>query len=163
MSNILFALYHDFSANSAVHVHNFANQLAALGHSTAVAIPEDKDTGSTLGTQNYSVHRFDQMDGDWSRVFPDGRPPEIVHAWTPRENVRLFCENSPFFAISLSLCLEITEVISSESGMRSKASSLADGTPNTFRIRELPCFLASARRNHDHGPLERFGRRGSPS
>ena len=61
MSNILFALYHDFSANSAVHVHNFANQLAALGHSTAVTIPEDKDSGSTLGTQNYSVHRFDQV------------------------------------------------------------------------------------------------------
>ena len=49
MSNVLFALYHDFSANSAVHVHNFANRLADLGHSTAVAIPEDTDTGSALG------------------------------------------------------------------------------------------------------------------
>lgn len=92
MSNILFVLYHDFSANSAVHVHNFANQLAALGHSTAVAIPEDTDRGAGLGEQNYSVHRFDLIDGEWSRVFSDGRPPEIVHAWTPRENVRLFCE-----------------------------------------------------------------------
>src|SRR3954469_9042515 len=92
MSNILFVLYHDFSANSAVHVHNFANQLAALGHSTAVAIPEDRETGGGLGPQHYSVHRFSQVDGNWGRVFPDGRSPDVVHAWTPRENVRLFCE-----------------------------------------------------------------------
>ena len=78
MSNVLFALYHDFSANSAVHVHNFANRLADLGHSTAVAIPEDTDTGSTLGLQDYSVLRFDRVDGDWSLLFPDGRPPDIV-------------------------------------------------------------------------------------
>jgi hypothetical protein len=92
VSNILFVLYHDFSANSAVHVHNFANQLAALGHSTAVAIPEDTDRGAGLGEQNYSVQRFDQVDGEWSRVFANGHPPAVVHAWTPRENVRLFCE-----------------------------------------------------------------------
>ena len=92
MSNILFVLYHDFSANSAVHVHNLANQLAALGHSTAVAIPEDMDRGAALGEQSYSIQRFDQVEGEWSRVFPNGRPPDVVHAWTPRENVRLFCE-----------------------------------------------------------------------
>ena len=40
MSNVLFALYHDFSANSAVHVHNFANQLAAFVHSVCVAVPQ---------------------------------------------------------------------------------------------------------------------------
>ena len=92
MSNILFVLYHDFSANSAVHVHNFANQLAALGHSTAVAIPDDTERGDGLGEQNYTINRFDRVDGEWSRVFPNKRGPDIVHAWTPRENVRLFCE-----------------------------------------------------------------------
>ncbi|MDP9097545.1 MAG: hypothetical protein M3N48_00930, partial [Verrucomicrobiota bacterium] len=80
--NILFVLYHDFSANSAVHVHNFANQLAALGHFTAVAIPNASDRDAGLGEQNYSLQRFDQVDGDWSPVFPDGRAPDIVHAWT---------------------------------------------------------------------------------
>ena len=92
MSNILFALYHDFSANSAVHVHNFANQLAALGHGTAVAIPEGTDTGASLGEQNYSVRPFAGIEGDWARVFGNGRAPDVVHAWTPRENVRLFCD-----------------------------------------------------------------------
>jgi hypothetical protein len=64
VSNILYVLYHDFSANSAVHVHNFANQFAALGHSTAIAIPHDSsDRGQGLGEQDYSVHGFDQIDG----------------------------------------------------------------------------------------------------
>jgi glycosyltransferase involved in cell wall biosynthesis len=110
MSNILFVLYHDFSANSAIHVHNFANQLAALGHSTAVAIPEDKDRGSALGEQNYTVHRFDQVDGDWSRMFADGGTADIVHAWTPRENVRLFCEKvAGFCDYALFIHLEDNE------------------------------------------------------
>jgi len=73
VSNVLFVLYHDFGANSAVHVHNFANQLADLGHSTAVAIPEDTDRGSSLGDQRYLIQQFDQVDGNWSRLFPDGR------------------------------------------------------------------------------------------
>ena len=92
MSNILFVLYHDFSANSAVHVHNFANQLAGSGHSVAVAIPGGDDTGSALGEQHYSVLAYHEVDGNWARVFSNGLPPGILHAWTPRENVRLFCE-----------------------------------------------------------------------
>ena len=92
MSNILFALYHDFSANSAVHVHNFANELARRGHATAVAFPEGDDTGAGLGEQRYSVLTFPQVDGDWRKVFANGDGPDVVHAWTPRENVRLFCE-----------------------------------------------------------------------
>jgi hypothetical protein len=43
--NVLFVLYHDFSANSAVHVHNFANELARRGAAAAVAYPEGTDTG----------------------------------------------------------------------------------------------------------------------
>ena len=92
MSNILFVLYHDFSANSAVHVHNFANQLVDLGHSVAVAIPKDDDTGGALGEQHYSVLAYHEVDGNWTPVFSNGLPPDILHAWTPRENVRLFCE-----------------------------------------------------------------------
>lgn len=92
MSNILFVLYHDFTANSAVHVHNFANELAALGHHTAVAIPYGENTGTDLGEQEYCVRFFPQIDGDWAEMFENGQPPDIVHAWTPRENVRLLCE-----------------------------------------------------------------------
>lgn len=126
MSNILFALYHDFSANSAVHVHNFANELAALGHSTAVAIPQDDDAGSSLGEQSYTIHRFDRIDGEWSHVFPNGQPPDMVHAWTPRENVRLFCEKlAGFCDFSLFVHLEDNEELILELNLGSSFEKLA--------------------------------------
>lgn len=90
--NVLFVLYHDFTANSAVHVHNFANHLTALGHSAAVAVPKRKKTAANLGDQHYTTLEFHEVDGAWPKVFPNGKPPDVVHAWTPREIVRLFCE-----------------------------------------------------------------------
>jgi glycosyltransferase involved in cell wall biosynthesis len=150
VSNILFVLYHDFSANSAVHVHNFANQLAALGHSTAVAIPEDNDRGAGLGEQNYSVQRFDQVDGEWSRVFANGQPPGVIHAWTPRENVRLFCEKiAGICAFSLFVHLEDNEELILEVNLGASFEKLASsGTAeipgNLSHPRHYRGFIASA-------------------
>jgi glycosyltransferase involved in cell wall biosynthesis len=150
VSNILFVLYHDFSANSAVHVHNFANQLALLGHSTAVAIPADTDRGAGLGEQNYSVQRFDQVDGEWSRVFANGQPPAVVHAWTPRENVRLFCEKiAGICAFSLFVHLEdneelILEVNLGASFERLASSRTAEIPGNLSHPRHYRGFIASA-------------------
>ena len=150
VSNILFVLYHDFSANSAVHVHNFANQLAAVGHSTAVAIPEDADRGAGLGEQNYTVHRFDQVDSEWPRVFPNGLAPDIVHAWTPRENVRLFCEKlAGFCSYSLFVHLEDNEELILEVFLGTPFDKLAR-TPfpeipgNLSHPRHYRTFIASA-------------------
>lgn len=150
MSNILFVLYHDFSANSAVHVHNFANQLAALGHSTAVAIPEDNNRGSELGEQHYSIQRFDQLDGEWGRLFADGRAPDIVHAWTPRENVRLCCEKlAGFCDFSLFVHLEDNEEIILEVNLGLPFEKLARShsteiPSNLSHPRNYRPFIASA-------------------
>jgi len=150
VSNIFFVLYHDFSANSGVHVHNFANQLAALGHSTAVAIPDDADRGADLGEQNYSIHRFDHVDGDWSSVFANARGPDIVHAWTPRENVRLFCEKlAGFCAFSLFIHLEdneelILEVNLGTSFEKLVRSSSAELPLNLSHPRNYRAFIGSA-------------------
>lgn len=118
MSNILFALYHDFSANSAIHVHNFANRLSALGHSLCVAIPQDENLGRGLGAQEYSIRTFDQVDGNWSACFDNGAPPDIFHAWTPRENVRLFYEKvASLCACALFVHLEDNEELILESNL----------------------------------------------
>lgn len=90
--NILFALYYDFTANSAIHVHNFANWLASFGHSVAVAVPKNKATAANLGEQHYTAVEFREVDGAWNKLFGNDKPPDVVHAWTPREVVRLFCE-----------------------------------------------------------------------
>ena len=141
MSNILFVLYHDFSANSAVQVHNFANRLADAGHSIAVAIPNDDDTGSSLGEQNYCVLTYPDADGDWARVFSDGLPPDILHAWTPRENVRLFCEKiRALCSVLLFIHLEDNEELILEANLGSSFEELTRA-----KTAKLPGNLAHPR------------------
>jgi glycosyltransferase involved in cell wall biosynthesis len=133
VSNVLFVLYHDFSANSAVHVHNFANELARRGHSTAVAYPAGEDRGTGLGEQHYRVSTFAQIAGDWHAVFNDGRPPDVVHAWTPRENVRLFCEKvRSLCAYTLIIHLEDNEELILAVNLGSPFEELARATSITF-------------------------------
>jgi glycosyltransferase involved in cell wall biosynthesis len=150
VSNILFVLYHDFSANSAVHVHNFANHLAASAHSVAVAIPGGDDTGRALGEQHYSVLTYHEVDGNWTRVFSNGLPPDVLHAWTPRENVRLFCEKiralcSPLLFIHLEdneeLILEANLGASFEEIARSKHMKLPGNLAHPHSYRR---FIAGA-------------------
>ena len=89
MLNVLFVLYHDFTANSAVHVFHWANELSSQGVSCAVAVPENPKSISVLGRPKFTVLAFEEL-GTVS-MFPNGDGPDIVHAWTPRENVRRFC------------------------------------------------------------------------
>lgn len=149
MSNVLFVLYHDFSANSAVHVHNFANQLTVLGHQTAVAIPDGDDRGEGLGEQQYRVGHFQAINGDWTRVFANGRPPDIVHAWTPRENVRLFCDKmAGFCRFTLFVHLEDNEerILETKLGEPIEKLRASDGGfPNNLsHPRKYRRFIASA-------------------
>ncbi len=88
---ILFALYGDFTANSALHVASLANRLAALGHECVVAVPRHVET-----VRYHAEHRFRAaLFTDCAQnpnVFSGGLPADVVHAWTTRENVRTFCE-----------------------------------------------------------------------
>jgi glycosyltransferase involved in cell wall biosynthesis len=141
VSNILFALYHDFSANSAIHVHSFANELTALGHRVAVAIPNGENTGAALGEQDYTSVFYQDVDGNWGRLFGNDHPPDVLHAWTPRENVRLFCEkvralSSPLIFIHL----EDNEELILEANLGLPFAELARALPE-----ELPGNLSHPR------------------
>ncbi len=89
--NILFVLYHDFTANSAGHVRSLANELVLLGHDCCVAVPDNKESVSSLGSVLFRSSEFHEV---WETGFgfSNDRGPDIVHAWTPREVVRKFCE-----------------------------------------------------------------------
>ena len=90
--NVLFVLYHDFTANSAYHVHSLAKELTDLGCSCAVASPRNKESAATIASDlPYAVFDFEDLRKHWTH-FPDGRGPDIVHAWTPREVVRSFID-----------------------------------------------------------------------
>lgn len=91
MQNVLFVLYHDFTSNSAYHVHSLANGLVELGHRCAAVVPEGKKTVRSIGSPaKYQHYQFSDFEGH-------ARPcePDIVHCWTPREVVRSFVESHP--------------------------------------------------------------------
>ena len=90
--NVLFVTYHDFTSNSAVHIFNLANELELLGIRCAVCVPDNKRSSKRLGRPRFAV--LDFSDARAGRVrFADGGAPTLVHAWTPRENVRLVTED----------------------------------------------------------------------
>ena len=89
--NVLFVNYQDFTSNSAVHIFNLANELVGLGAGCAVGVPGDPTTIDLLGAPRFQVIDFgDARKG--ALQFPDGGPPSLVHARTPREAVRELTE-----------------------------------------------------------------------
>jgi len=84
--NVLFVLYGSFTSNSALHVAALANELAATGHACAVAVPHDVDTLSHL--QQPRFRGLSHTEAARGVTFANGRGPDVIHAWTTRENVR---------------------------------------------------------------------------
>lgn len=91
LRNILFVLYGDFLCNSAAHVHCLAAELASLGYSCAVAVPAGKDTADHFPSRQFQAVLYEEVE-QGQLFFPNGRGPDVVHAWTPRELVRKFCQ-----------------------------------------------------------------------
>ena len=86
--NVLFVNYHDFHSNSATHIFNLADELRRLGSSCAVCVPDRKETVADLGTATFAVLDYTDDARRGRFGFDDGRPPDLIHAWTPRELVR---------------------------------------------------------------------------
>ncbi len=88
--NVLYVLHGDFSSASALHVLALANELSQRGHACIAAVPGDLDTlADHEDPQCRGVLHAEAMNGV---TFPNGRGPDIVHAWTPREGVRVVAE-----------------------------------------------------------------------
>lgn len=87
--NILFVNYGDFTTNSLNHISGFANGLCARGHACAVAVPAGKETLAVIPQPLFIPATFAEVLAR-PGLFPDGRPADVIHAWTPREVVRKF-------------------------------------------------------------------------
>lgn len=90
--NILFVLYGGLSTCSGVQVTHFAASLAERGHRCHLASPDSPTeaerkalTGLSVGASGFR----EVLTGSFA--FADGGGPDIVHGWTPRENVRRLC------------------------------------------------------------------------
>jgi glycosyltransferase involved in cell wall biosynthesis len=87
--NILFVNYGDFTTNSLNHISGFANVLCARGHACVVAVPAGKETLNVILDPLFVPASFAEALAK-PGLFPDGRPADVLHAWTPREVVRKF-------------------------------------------------------------------------
>ena len=92
MINILFITYHDFTSNSAIQIHNFANNLVKLGNDCCIAVPSNKNSvyDAIGGEILYTALNFSELQNG-KKIFQNGEIPDIIHAWTPREIVRRQC------------------------------------------------------------------------
>jgi glycosyltransferase involved in cell wall biosynthesis len=87
--NILFVNYGDFKTNSLNHIAGFANALCAAGHACVVAVPSGPETISAICEPLFIPTTYAAALAK-PGIFPDARPADIIHAWTPREGVRKF-------------------------------------------------------------------------
>ena len=87
--NILFVNYGDFTTNSLNHIGGFANTLSAAGHACIVAVPRGKDTVAHIANPLFIPATFEELLAK-PGLFPNGKPADVIHAWTPREGVRKF-------------------------------------------------------------------------
>jgi glycosyltransferase involved in cell wall biosynthesis len=88
--NILFVLYGDFSSNSANLLVLYARELHLAGHSIAVAVPSKLETVSQHPNPSFRPLLYRDVLAEPESAFSDGRPADVIHAWTPREIVRHF-------------------------------------------------------------------------
>ncbi|HVW21327.1 MAG TPA: glycosyltransferase [Opitutaceae bacterium] len=87
--NVLFVNYGDFTTNSLNHIAGFARGLGDLGHACAVAVPQGKASLTVVPEPRFLALTYAEA-LERPNLFPDGRAADVVHAWTPREQVRKF-------------------------------------------------------------------------
>ncbi len=106
--NILFANYGDCTSNSLNHIGAFANELIRHGHEAIVAVPDHAETREVLLNPLFRVVTFSEA-LESPRLFPDRSAATVLHAWTPRENVRRFAMAYVAAAPSTRLCLHLED------------------------------------------------------
>jgi glycosyltransferase involved in cell wall biosynthesis len=89
--NLLIVSHSRMDSNSGYHVQHYANRLALKGIECIVAVPE-MDKEDHHANKLFQVDTYKELEKN-GLTFSNGRGPDIVHAWTPREHVRKFCQN----------------------------------------------------------------------
>lgn len=88
--NILLISHCNYEGNSALHAHAIALALHRHGHHPIVCIPDRPETIAEVGTPPFPVMTYEQA--AVAAQFPDERPADLIHAFTPREHVRKIVE-----------------------------------------------------------------------
>lgn len=93
------------------HISPYANELSKRGHNCTVAVKSTEANIQFSSTNTlYSVYSHLEITNG-IEAFPNAKPANIIHAWTPRENVRVTTQHyqSRFPAAALIIHLEDNE------------------------------------------------------
>ena len=88
--NVLLVSHSRINSNSGYHVKHYAEMLNQQEVSCIVAVPE-MENGDNPQDKPYQVCTYVECGN--TLPFPNKKGPDIVHAWTPREHVRKFCQD----------------------------------------------------------------------
>jgi glycosyltransferase involved in cell wall biosynthesis len=86
--NVVFISHCDFTGNSALHVLAVASGLHDRGYSPIIAVPANSGSVDDVGRPPFPVMTYDELRTN-GLEFPNGRGPDLVHCFTPREIVRI--------------------------------------------------------------------------
>lgn len=89
--NILFISHCELQGNSAVHIYSVATALTELGVQCMICVPESEWNIGSLHPPTFGITSYQEAYETGIR-FPDGKGPDLIHAWTPRELVRKLTE-----------------------------------------------------------------------
>ncbi len=81
--SVAFVIHHSFRSNSGIQIFNLANALVGLGVRCTAIVPGDTSSVEFLGEPRFDILAYSRA----RRVHP-----RIVHACTPRKNVRAVTE-----------------------------------------------------------------------
>lgn len=90
--NVVFVCTSHLNCNSGIHTFNLANELTALGHNCLACVPDGAEQTKALGAARFNTLTFAEFERTQS-AFDNGRGPDLIHAWTPREVVRIASEH----------------------------------------------------------------------
>jgi glycosyltransferase involved in cell wall biosynthesis/2-polyprenyl-3-methyl-5-hydroxy-6-metoxy-1,4-benzoquinol methylase len=85
---VLFIHFGTFDCNSAIQVFHFGQRLTEMGFEVSLCAKGDVELVRSVGEPGFECLSYDDLP---SKVSELGRDPRetVVHAWTPREGVRL--------------------------------------------------------------------------
>lgn len=130
--NVLLVSHCDFAGNSAYHVYSIATELERRGWSPGIAVPARPGGVRDVGRPRFDVVSY--RAATRGRVtFPDGRGPDLVHAFTPREPVRRLT----FDLVRRHGCPYVVHLEDNEGAVDS-------AVPSTYDPAAMDAFLAGA-------------------
>jgi glycosyltransferase involved in cell wall biosynthesis len=87
VTNVVLVSHCDFGGNSALHALAIAVELHGRGFSPVIAVPDNAESVQDVGRPPFPVLTYEEVLGDSLR-FDDGRGPDLIYAFSPRELVR---------------------------------------------------------------------------